>query len=119
MDDNLLGISTDRICSEDRIGQLPALASNPCRPCGPASLDSETLETMQGGKREEAAMNTDVIAGGPVLVCADCGVHFRARRVTDGVEELCNDCYEARFPTVPALRARREQNAWRDQLAAD
>lgn len=35
------------------------------------------------------------------LVCADCGVRFRARRVTDGVEEICDACYEARFPTHP------------------
>lgn len=35
---------------------------------------------------------------GPELVCADCGARFRARRVTDGVEEICDACYEARFP---------------------
>jgi hypothetical protein len=64
-------------------------------------------------------MNTDAIAGGPILVCADCGVHFRARRVTDGVEELCNDCYEARFPTIPTSLPPREPSAWRDHLAAD
>jgi hypothetical protein len=33
----------------------------------------------------------------PELNCAECGAAFRPRRVTDGVEELCDDCYSARF----------------------
>lgn len=37
------------------------------------------------------------------LVCLDCGSAFTPRRVTDGVEELCDTCYEARFPSARAL----------------
>ncbi len=33
----------------------------------------------------------------PELVCADCGQPFRARRVGDGAEVLCDRCYEAQF----------------------
>lgn len=33
----------------------------------------------------------------PDLVCLDCGGSFRPRRVSDGVEELCDTCYEATF----------------------
>ena len=33
----------------------------------------------------------------PELVCADCGQLFRARRIGDGTEELCDRCYEAQF----------------------
>jgi NMD protein affecting ribosome stability and mRNA decay len=62
-------------------------------------------------------MKNDAMIGGPELICADCGVRFHARRVTDGVEEICDDCYEARFPTLsvpphPTVKLR-------DHLAAD
>lgn len=54
-------------------------------------------------------MRDDAINVGPELVCADCGAHFRARRVTDGVEEICDKCYETRFPapviSLPPQRA--------------
>jgi len=63
-------------------------------------------------------MNNDGMFSGPELVCADCGVHFHARRVTDGVEEICDVCYEARFPTSrPALVPRRAHT--HGHLAAD
>lgn len=39
------------------------------------------------------------------LVCLECGNSFMPRRVTDGVEELCDICYEARFPVDLALFA--------------
>lgn len=40
----------------------------------------------------------------PDLICGDCGTSFRPRRITDGVEELCNSCYEARFrPDRPSF----------------
>lgn len=48
-------------------------------------------------------MKNDAIQVGPELVCGDCGAHFRARRVTDGVEEICDRCYEARFPAPATL----------------
>jgi formylmethanofuran dehydrogenase subunit E len=41
----------------------------------------------------------------PELVCADCGETFVPRRIGDGVEELCNACYEKRF----AAPERREE----------
>jgi hypothetical protein len=43
-------------------------------------------------------MEKNTMFAGPVLVCGDCGMRFRARRVTDGVEEICDACYEVRFP---------------------
>lgn len=58
-------------------------------------------------------------AAGPELVCADCGLHFRARRVTDGVEEICDTCYEARFPTHPLPQLQRAHSRLRGHLAAD
>jgi hypothetical protein len=65
-------------------------------------------------------MSNNLTNAGPELVCADCGAHFRARRVTDGVEEICDKCYEARFPTpamlVPPQRAHARL---RDYRAAD
>lgn len=64
-------------------------------------------------------MNNDGMFVGPELVCADCGVHFRARRVTDGVEEICDVCYEARFPTRPALLPRYTHAPLHGHLAAD
>lgn len=64
-------------------------------------------------------MNNDRMALGPELVCADCGVHFRARRVTDGVEEICDACYEARFPTYPASVRQPVRAGFPRNLAAD
>jgi hypothetical protein len=50
----------------------------------------------------------------PDLCCSECGAAFRPRRVTDGIEELCDDCYSTQFashhpkqsdgPTVPTIR---------------
>lgn len=57
-------------------------------------------------------------AAEPELVCADCGLRFRARRVTDGVEEICDACYEARFPTHP-FPPQRARLHLRSHLAAD
>ena len=34
---------------------------------------------------------------GPEQVCGQCGHSFRPRRVGDGVEELCDFCYDAEF----------------------
>lgn len=45
-------------------------------------------------------MEMDSIAGSTELTCTDCGVRFRARRVVDGVEEICDGCYEKRFPAL-------------------
>jgi hypothetical protein len=64
-------------------------------------------------------MKIEKMAAGPELICADCGVHFRARRVTDGVEEICDVCYEARFPTVSVLQPQRSRTHWHGHLAAD
>lgn len=80
------------------------------------------LEERRRGKqvnKEERLMNNDGMFSGPELVCADCGVRFRARRVTDGVEEICDVCYEARFPTRPALVPRRTHAPLHGHLAAD
>lgn len=63
--------------------------------------------------------NKNGIFLGPEIVCADCGVRFRARRVTDGVEEICDLCYEARFPTRPASLPRRVHAPSHGHLAAD
>lgn len=65
-------------------------------------------------------MRNDAIKVGPELVCADCGAHFRARRVTDGVEEICDKCYESRFPalTMP-LQPQRAHARVHGHLAAD
>lgn len=70
-------------------------------------------------EHEEHLMENDRIAAGPELVCADCGLHFRARRVTDGVEEICDTCYEARFPTHPIPQSQHTRFALRGHLAAD
>ncbi|HKV29377.1 MAG TPA: hypothetical protein VJN90_14000 [Candidatus Acidoferrales bacterium] len=55
----------------------------------------------------------------PELVCTDCGTQFRARRVTDGVEEICDSCYSARFPSLFVEYAQLPQKPLRSQLAAD
>ncbi len=33
----------------------------------------------------------------PEQTCVECGRSFRPRSVGDGVEELCDTCYEAQF----------------------
>lgn len=62
-------------------------------------------------------MKVNPIAMGPELICADCGTHFRARRITDGVEEICDVCYEARFPTFSMPQPPR--TGLHNHLAAD
>ena len=59
-------------------------------------------------------------ARAPELVCADCGTQFRPRRVTDGIEEICDSCYSARFP-APVIEYAQlpPQRPMRSQLAAD
>jgi hypothetical protein len=52
------------------------------------------------------------------LVCPECGKSFMPRRVTDGVEELCDACYELRFPVNLKLFAPIANRGKRD-LAAD
>jgi len=34
-------------------------------------------------------------------ICAECGQVFRPRRLGDGVEQLCDQCYEAQFHPLP------------------
>ena len=55
----------------------------------------------------------------PELVCADCGTQFRPRRVTDGIEEICDSCYSARFPALVIEYAQLPPSPVRSQLAAD
>jgi hypothetical protein len=64
-------------------------------------------------------MKIDAIATGSELTCTDCGVHFGARRVTDGVEEICDNCYEARFPTLSMPLPQRGHTQLHGHLAAD
>lgn len=65
-------------------------------------------------------MRNDAIKVGPELVCADCGAHFRARRITDGVEEICDTCYEVRFPAPAAvIQPQRAHVRLQGHLAAD
>lgn len=52
------------------------------------------------------------------FVCLDCGNPFVPRRVTDGVEELCDTCYEARFPSAQAL-FKPSAKSMKHALAAD
>jgi len=33
----------------------------------------------------------------PEQECSECGRSFRPRAIGDGVEELCDDCYDAQF----------------------
>lgn len=54
----------------------------------------------------------------PDLVCLDCGSSFTPRRVTDGVEELCDSCYEATFPSNQTLFEPSKHSEKHD-LAAD
>jgi hypothetical protein len=87
-------------------------------PCGAVSPN---LAFPENGIEEtkERLMNNDRIAAASELVCADCGLYFRARRVTDGVEEICDSCYEARFPTHPIPQSWHTHSAMRGHLAAD
>jgi len=55
----------------------------------------------------------------PELVCADCSTQFRPRRVTDGIEEICDSCYSARFPSPAIEFAQLTQRPVHSQLAAD
>jgi hypothetical protein len=85
------------------------------------SCFSERTAVPEDGleERKERLMNDDRIAAVPELVCADCGLRFRARRVTDGVEEICDGCFEARFPTHPIPQSQHTHFAVRGHLAAD
>lgn len=65
-------------------------------------------------------MKIDPLGASPELICADCGTRFRARRVTDGVEEICDDCYEARFPSLSiSVTPQRAHANLHRHLAAD
>ncbi|MGB7023554.1 MAG: hypothetical protein WBD73_07120 [Candidatus Acidiferrales bacterium] len=55
----------------------------------------------------------------PELVCTDCGTRFRPRRITDGVEEICDSCYSTRFPAPVIEYGQLPQMPARSQLAAD
>lgn len=55
----------------------------------------------------------------PELVCADCGAQFRPRRITDGIEEICDSCYTARFPAPAIEYAQLPPSPVRSQLVAD
>ncbi|HXT85623.1 MAG TPA: hypothetical protein VN745_01245 [Verrucomicrobiae bacterium] len=67
--------------------------------------------------RETEGTHMDSITSRTELICADCGVHFRARRVVDGVEEICDGCYEKRFPAREPSGAALHRR--RHSLAAD
>lgn len=64
-------------------------------------------------------MRNDAVNVGPELVCADCGAHFRARRITDGVEEICDKCYETRFPAPATPLQPQHTHIRHGHLAAD
>lgn len=66
---------------------------------------------------EGTHMEMDSITSRTELICADCGVRFRARRVVDGVEEICDGCYEKRFPAREPSSAILHRR--RHSLAAD
>jgi len=46
----------------------------------------------------------------PEIACAACGQSFRPHRVADGVEELCDLCYQARFQPRRSRNGRRPSN---------
>jgi len=74
------------------------------------------------GNRKGLQMNTNDIITGPELICSDCGARFSGRRVTDGVEEICDACYEARLPArfaEPHSVTRHSHHYHLDHLAAD
>jgi len=61
------------------------------------------FRSWYSGKDEETEgthMDMDSIASRTELICTDCGVRFHGRRVVDGVEEICDGCYEKRFPAL-------------------
>lgn len=64
-------------------------------------------------------MNANDIIPEPDLICSDCGTRFRARRVMDGVEEVCDACYEARFPARSIEPHSVTRYLYRHHLAAD
>ena len=66
---------------------------------------------------EGTHMEMDSMTSRTELICADCGVHFSARRVVDGVEEICDGCYEKRFPAREPSGAALHRT--RHSLAAD
>ena len=45
---------------------------------------------------------------GPERTCVECGGLFRPRRVADGVEELCDTCYQAQFQRVRVRRGQQQ-----------
>ena len=55
----------------------------------------------------------------PDLNCSECGASFRPRRVMDGVEELCDTCYEARFTPHPTPQNEQAPGRSARRLAAD
>lgn len=84
-----------------------------------AFAEKRSVETVRVNERLRP-MRNDAIQAGPELICGDCGAHFRARRVTDGVEEICDKCYEARFPAAPVLcQPQRAHTHVHGHLAAD
>lgn len=98
---------------------------NCIRSSAPALLNGRRLWNFspewRGGEElrqtEGAHMEMDSIAGSTELTCTDCGVRFRARRVVDGVEEICDGCYEKRFPALEPHGASLYRR--RHSLAAD
>ena len=38
------------------------------------------------------------------LICVDCGATFVSHGVSDGLEQLCNDCYAAQFTSQCATK---------------
>lgn len=55
----------------------------------------------------------------PDLNCSECGTPFRPRRVTDGVEELCDACYDARFGSQSSPTSEQPPQPTSRRLAAD
>jgi len=81
-----------------------------CQPLG-----TQTEDTMEGSLFITPGRGTRA----PELVCADCSTQFRARRITDGIEEVCDSCYSALFPAPAIEFAQPPQKPVRSQLAAD
>jgi hypothetical protein len=38
------------------------------------------------------------------LICVDCGATFASHGASDGLEQLCNDCYLAQFTPQPPIK---------------
>lgn len=55
----------------------------------------------------------------PELTCSECGASFRPRRVTDGVEELCDACYDKRFVSRLVTETEEPPQPRNHRLAAD